>query len=122
LNEAGQKPFEPTRRFIGTLFNLMDKGVIAADASTPQGAFTINEGRLSAYLDRVVWRISPHTLELQRAIRGLPRSGWPDEWRAQTQMLSRDLGVEELTVYLEHLLADRSLPVPAHEEVRAIFR
>lgn len=122
LKDAGLQRFEPTNKFITTLFSLMQKGVIAADASTPASVFSLKEGRLYAFLDRVVWRVSPHTLELQRDLRELPHSAWPKEWRAQAAMLSRDLGVEELTVYLERLLEDRSLPVPEEEEVRAIFR
>lgn len=122
LKDAGRQRFEPTRKFIGTLFDLLAKGVIAVDASTPADVFSMRDGRLSAYLDRVVWRISAHTLELQRAIRELPRSDWPDHWRGHAPMLARDLGVEEMTVYLEHLLRERSLPAPEEEELRAIFR
>jgi hypothetical protein len=122
LKDAGQQRFEPTQKFIGTLFDLMAKGVIAADASTPPDVFSMPDGRLSAYLDRVVWRISPHTLELQRSIRDLHRAHWPAGWRSQAPMLARDLGVEEMVVYLGLLLESRSLPGPDEEELRAIFR
>ncbi len=121
LREVTQR-FEPTQKFIGTLFGLMNKGVIAIDASTPAGVVEIQDGRLRAFLDRVVWRVSAHTLELSRAIRELPRRDWPDEWRGHAPVLARDLGVEELAVYLEHLLDERSLPNPNMEEVREIFR
>jgi len=119
---ASAQRFEPTKKFIGTLFALMDKGVIAVDPSTPAGTLELREDRLHAYLDRVVWRISPNTLELQRAIRDLPHSQWPDAWRSHAPVLALDLGVEELAVYLEYLLEDRSLPCPSLDEVRSIFR
>ena len=122
LRDAGAQRFEPTRKFIGVMFDLMDKGVIAVDASTPAGVLEVKDGRLHAYLDRVVWRISAHTLELHRAIRDLPRKHWPTAWRSHAPVLARDLGVEELSAYLEHLLTDRSLPSPDMAEIREIFR
>src|SRR3546814_1226429 len=62
LRDAGNQRFEPTRKFIGVMFDLMRKGVIAVDASTPSGVMEMKGGHLNAYLDRVVWRISAHTL------------------------------------------------------------
>ncbi|WP_254574411.1 hypothetical protein [Stenotrophomonas acidaminiphila] len=122
LRDAAAQRFEPTNKFIGVMFDLMAKGIIAVDASTPTGVIEARDGRLYAYLDRVVWRISAYTLELQRAIRDLPRQQWPEGWRSHAPVLARDLGVEELAVYLEHLLTDRSLPIPDMTEVREIFR
>lgn len=122
LASSGQR-FEPTNKFIGTLFGLMNKGVLAIDASTPDGVLEIDEdGRLTAYLTRVVWRISANTLALQRAIRDLPRGQWPEAWRDHAPALARDLGVEELVVYLDHLVTDRSLPVPSMDDARGLFR
>lgn len=121
--ESTGRAFDPTRKFIGTLFTLMEKGVIAVDASTPSGVVSINErGLLSAYLSRVVWRISAHTLALQREIRDLPRRHWPQSWRDHAPVLARDLGVEELVVYLDHLLKDRDLPTPDLDKLRCVFR
>src|SRR3546814_6354036 len=77
-------------------------------------------GHLNAYLCRVVWLISAHTLELQRTIRDMPSQHWPETWRSHAPVLARDLGVEELAAYLEHLLADRSLPVPDMTEISEI--
>jgi hypothetical protein len=122
LANSGQS-FEPTNKFIGTLFGLMTKGVLSVDASTPAGVVKVEEdGRLSAYLTRVVWRISPNTLALQRAIRDLPRAQWPEAWRDHAPALARDLGVEELVTYLEHLVTDRNLPVPSMDDARGLFR
>jgi len=122
LQSAGQ-PFEPTQKFIGTLFALMSKGVIAVHPSTPAGVIEpTNDGRLRAHLQRVVWRISPHTLELQRQIRSLPHDHWPTSWRSHAPALSRDLGVEEVVAYLEHLLDSRDLPAPDMDDVRTIAR
>jgi hypothetical protein len=122
LASAGQS-FEPTNKFIGTLFALMNKGVLAIDASTPAGVVTVeDDGRLTAYLTRVVWRISAHTLALQRAIRDLPRRQWPQAWRDHAPALARDLGVEELVAYLDHLVRDRGLPAPSMDEARGLFR
>lgn len=115
--------FEPTRKFIGTLFTLLDKGVIAIDASTPAGVVKAEEdGRLTAYLTSVVWRISANTLALQRDIRDLPRRQWPVAWRDHAPALVRDLGVEELVAYLDYLMRDRSLPVPNMDDARGLFR
>ena len=122
LRDASVQRFEPTKKFIGIMFDMMAKGVIAVDASTPPDVIEVRDGRLHAYLDRVVWRISANTLELQRAIRDMPRQQWPESWRSHAPVLARDLGVEELAVYLEHLLADRSLPTPDMAEIREIFR
>ena len=121
LASSGQ-PFEPTNKFIGTFFGLMNKGVLAIDASTPAGVVMVGEDGLTAYLNRVVWRISPNTLALQRAIRDLPRGQWPVAWRDHAPTLARDLGVEELVTYLEHLLVDRSLPAPNMDDARGLFR
>lgn len=122
LADSGQS-LEPTKKFIGTLFNLMNKGVIAIDASTPDGVVILeDDGRLSAYLTRVVWRISAHTLALQRAIRDLPRRQWPDAWRDHAPSLVRDLGVEELVTYLDYLLRDRGLPAVDMDDARGLFR
>src|SRR3546814_14751520 len=76
------------------MFDLMRKGVIAVDASTPSGVMEMKGGHLNAYLDRVVWRISAHTLELQRTIRDMPSQHWPETWRSHAPVLARDLGVE----------------------------
>lgn len=117
------REFEPTRKFIGTLFNLMGKGVIAVDLSTPAGVVSIGEnGLLRAYLARVVWRVSAHTLALQREIRDLQRGCWPQSWRDHAPVLARDLGVEELVVYLDHLLRERDLPTPDFDRLRGVFR
>ncbi len=121
LRDLPQK-FEPTRKFISVLFDLMQKGVIAVDASTPQAAIWLEDGKITAYLDQVVWRVSTHTLELQRGVRDLPRRDWPASWRSHAPVLARDLGVEELVMYQEHLLLQRDLPVPEGEEVRSIYR
>ncbi|WP_439426816.1 hypothetical protein [Stenotrophomonas sp. T8] len=122
LAESGQR-FEPTNKFIGTLFGLMKKGVLAADASTPAGVMGFDEsGRLTAYLTRVVWRISPNTLALQRGIRDLPQAQWPEAWRDHAAALARDLGVEEMVTYLEHVLTDRDLPSPNMDDARSLFR
>jgi hypothetical protein len=122
LANSGQS-FEPTNKFIGTFFGLMNKGVLSVDASTPAGVVKVEEdGRLSAYLTRVVWRISPNTLALQRAIRDLPREQWPEAWRDHASALARDLGVEELVTYLEHLATERNLPVPSMDDARGLFR
>ncbi|MGH8244052.1 MAG: hypothetical protein ACRETY_11975, partial [Steroidobacteraceae bacterium] len=117
-----QQRLEPTQKFIGVLFDLMKKGVIAVDASTPQAAIWLKDGKLTAYLDQVVWRVSPHTLELQRGIRDLARRDWPASWRSHAPILARDLGVEELVMYQEHLLEQRDLPVPDRETARAVYR
>lgn len=122
LASSGQS-FEPTNKFIGTLFELMNKGVLAIDESTPAGVVKVEEdGRLTAYLSRVVWRISANTLALQRAIRDLPRGKWPEAWRDHAPALARDLGVEELVTYLDHLVTDRGLPTPSMDDARGIFR
>lgn len=122
LASAGQ-PFEPTKRFVGTLFALMDKGAIAIDSATPTGIVNLlDDGRLSAHLDRVVWRISANTLALRNAIRDLPRQHWPQTWRDHAPTLARDLGVEEMVAYLDFLLRTHSLPTPNVDEVRAVFR
>src|SRR3546814_8897291 len=52
----------------------------------------------------------------------MPSQHWPETWRSHAPVLARDLGVEELAAYLEHLLADRSLPVPDMTEISEIFR
>lgn len=122
LSNASQR-FEPTSKFIATLFTLMDKGVIAIDPSTPNGVVTLAEdGRLTAYLTRVVWRISAHTLALQRTIRDLPHRQWPQAWRDHASTLVRDLGVEELVTYLNYLLHDRGLPTANMDDARELFR
>lgn len=122
LDSSGQR-FEPTNKFIGTLFTLMDKGVLAIDASTPPGMVKIgDDGQLTAYLSHVVWRISSHTLALQRAIRDLPIHQWPVAWYDHAPVLSRDLGVEEMVAYLDHLVSDRGLPTPNMDDVRSLFR
>ena len=122
LANSGES-FEPTQKFIGTLFSLMKKGVIAIDSSTPAGVVTVEaDGRLSAYLTSVVWRISAHTLALQRDIRDLPRRKWPVAWRDHASVLVRDLGVEELVAYLDYLMRDRGLPVPNTDDVRGLLR
>ncbi|PNS09103.1 hypothetical protein [Solilutibacter silvestris] len=122
LDISGQS-FEPTHKFIGTLFGLMNKGVLAIDASTPAGVVKVeDDGRLTAYLSRVVWRISANTLALQRAIRDLPRGQWPEAWRDHATTLARDLGVEELVTYLDHLVTDRNLPTPNMDDARGLFR
>lgn len=120
---ASTQQFEPTHKFIGTLFGLLKMGAIAIDASTPDGTVELApDGRLTAYLTRVVWRISPNTLALQQSIRDLPISRWPTGWRDHASVLSRDLGVEELVAYFKHLVAERDLPAPDMDEVRSLFR
>src|SRR3546814_3914181 len=104
------------------MFDLMRKGVIAVDASTPSGVMEMKGGHLNAYLDRVVWRISAHTLELQRTIRDMPSQHWPETWRSHAPVLARDLGVEELAAYLEHLLADRSRSEEHTSELQSLMR
>ena len=122
LANSGQR-FEPTNKFIGTLFGLLQKGVLAIDASTPVDVVTVeDDGRLSAYLTRVTWRIAPNTLALQRTIRDLPHSQWPIAWRDHAPSLARDLGVEELVTYLEYLTMERDLPAPNMDEARVLFR
>jgi hypothetical protein len=122
LAESGQR-FEPTNKFIAAFFGLMKKGVLALDASTPAGVMGFDQsGRLTAYLTRVVWRISSNTLALQRGIRDLPHAQWPEAWRDHAAALARDLGVEEMVTYLEHVLTDRDLPSPSMDDARSLFR
>lgn len=120
--EASRRAFDPTRLFLKVLFQLMHKGVIAADLSTPAGALEVKDGQIWATLDRVVWRISAHTLDLHRSIRDMPHTMWPSQWRSHAPTLARDLGVEEMVAYIEYLLEDRGLPVPEYDELRTVFR
>lgn len=114
--------FEPTNKFIGVMFDLMAKGVIAVDRSTPGGRIQLKDGKLLAYLKDIVWRISANTLALQREIREMKPESWPESWRNHVQALAIDLGAEELIVYLEFLYEQVGLPVPDREELRGIFR
>lgn len=116
------RQFEPTKKFIEVMFSLMRKGVIAVHGSTPQGTLWVQDDKLIAYLDQVVWRVSPHTLELHRGIRDLALRDWPKFWRSHAAILARDLGVEEMVTYQEHLLTERDLPVPDGDAVREIYR
>lgn len=122
INQSLQ-PFEPNpnappnKRFVRVLFDLMDKGVIAISQATPKGVLTVQDGRLSAYLERVIWRISAKTLTLHRAVRDLPQGRWPVEWREQAPLLSRDLGAQELLVYMGHLCSERRLESPEPDVV-----
>lgn len=120
---ASAQSFEPTNKFIGTLFGLLKKGVVAIDPSTPAGTVELTaDGQLTAYLTHVVWRISSNTLALQRSIRDLPIEKWPHSWRDHAPVLARDLGVEELVTYLEYLVVNRDLPAPNMDEARSLFR
>ncbi|PJL14619.1 hypothetical protein B9Y66_06325 [Stenotrophomonas maltophilia] len=122
LTESSQS-FEPTRKFIGALFGLLQKGVLAIDTSTPTGVVDLDDnGRLRAYLEKVIWRASPNTLALHREIRDLPRRDWPAGWRDCAWTLARDIGVEELATYLEYLIEERRLPTPDLDEARMLFR
>lgn len=120
--QDSQRKFEPTKKFIKVLFDLMQKGVIAADNSTPQGVIWVEDGKLVAYLDQVVWRVSTHTLELNRGIRDLALRDWPETWRSHAPILARDLGVEEMVIYQKHLLEERGLPTPDDDAAREIYR
>lgn len=124
-----QAPFEPgalgwtASGFRQVLFGLADFGVIGFSPSTPGGVLTVTEdGALSAYLDRVVWSISPRTLELQRNIRDLPRSAWPDSWTAAAAIVARELAAAEVYAYLRHQCDQRDLPLPAEAEVMTDIR
>jgi hypothetical protein len=46
---------------------------------------------------------------------------WPQEWKSHASTLARDLGVEEMVVYITYLLESRELPVPDQDELRAVF-
>lgn len=118
---ASGRAFEPTKKFRKVLWQLMQKGVITADISTPAPYIEVKDGQLWATLDQVVWRISAHTLELHRTIRDLPHSMWPQEWKSHAPTLARDLGVEEMIAYIAYLLESRDLPVPDEDELRAVF-
>lgn len=116
------RPFESRNRLRATLFELARRGLIGFHPSTPQGTFQVREGQLYASLERVVWQLAPATLELEREIRQLRPSEWPDAWRAQVRRLSIDLGGDELVAYFEHILEERGLPIPNEEDVRDIMR
>lgn len=118
---ASGRSFEPTHKFRKVLWELMHKGVITIDISTPARYIEVKEGQLWATLNQVVWRISAHTLDLHRTIRELPHSMWPQEWKSHAPALARDLGVEEMVAYISYLLESRDLPVPDQDELRAIF-
>lgn len=120
-------PFEPhaggcSRRFIATLFDLAQLGIVGFSRSTPKGVLGERDGNLTAYLDRVVWSVSPRTLALYRAVRDLPRAQWPAEWRESAPMLARDLGAQELMAYACHLCEQRSLVAPDENEVLPVFK
>lgn len=121
LRDSTRK-FEPTHKFIEVMFGLMGKGVIAVHSATPKGTMWIQDDQLIAYLDRVIWRVSPRTLELHGRIRELALRDWPESWRSHAAILARDLGVEEMVTYQEHLLTERDLPIPDRDAVREIFR
>ncbi|MGJ7903301.1 hypothetical protein [Lysobacter sp. 1R34A] len=118
---ASGRSFEPTNKFRKVLWQLMHKGVITPDISTPAHYIEAKDGQLWATLNQVVWRISTHTLELHRTIRELPHSMWPQEWKNHAPILSRDLGVEEMIVYITYQLESRDIPVPEQDELRAVF-
>lgn len=121
LRDSTRK-FEPTKKFSEVMFGLMRKGVIAVHVSTPQDTMWVQGDKLVAYLDRVVWRISFHTLELHRGIRDLDQRDWPESWRSHASILARDLGVEEMVTYQELLFTERDLPIPDGDAVREIYR
>ncbi|UJM89029.1 hypothetical protein LRK24_11265 [Rhodanobacter denitrificans] len=102
--DASSIPFEPTYRFRSALFGLARKGVIRIADGTPENAFVVKDGSLSYHLGRVHWKVSPHTLALQRDIRDLARNDWPDDWKAHAETLSRDLAAEECVAYMERVL------------------
>lgn len=112
------QPFEPhapqlgARKFIPVLFDLLAKGVVGIAPTTPAGALKIKDGKVVAFLDQIVWSVSPATLALYRAIRDLPRHRWPAAWIEQAPVLARDLGAQELLVYLMHLCEERRLQLP----------
>lgn len=116
-------PFAPSSRYNQMFWHLVEKGVLAMDAARSGKALSINEsGQLSAVMMQVVWRVAPNTLALEQEIRSMRHYEWPDAWRDQARSLLRDLGVDELVRYFEYQLDLRRLPMPAEEEVRAIFR
>jgi tetratricopeptide (TPR) repeat protein len=115
-------PFEPTRKFRTVLFDLAQKGVIEFAESTPLEAFTVKDGTLSFYLDKVQWRISPNTLALQRDVRDLARREWPNDWTAHAEMLAKDLAAEECVAYMEYLCEERRLDAPHPPDMRSLFR
>lgn len=118
---ASGRTFEPTGKFHKVLWELVHKGVITPDISTPACYIEVKDDQLWATLSQVVWRISAHTLELHRTIRDLPHSMWPQEWKSHAPTLARDLGVEEMVAYIAYLLESRDLPVPGQDELRAVF-
>lgn len=127
LQALGQ-PFEPEsaelrpRRFMPVLFDLLRKGVVGIASNTAAGVVTVNDGKVSAYLDRITWTISPATLALYRAVRDLPHDQWPDAWREQAPVLARDLGAQELLVYMTHMCGERRLERPEDDVVMPHLR
>lgn len=121
-------PFEPEspeyrpRRFLPVLFDLLGKGVVGIAPATPPGVLVPKDGKVSAYLDRIVWMIWPQTLALHRAVRDLPRDQWPAAWIEQAPILGRDLGAQELVVYMTHLCIQRRLERPEVDVVEPQLR
>lgn len=127
--ELGNGPFEPqaprqhTHSFKQALFDLAFLGAIGFSDRTPPGVLsTTDTGVIRAHLERVVWKISPRTLALQRAIRDLPRSRWPIEWRESAPILARDVGAQELLAYMLHRCDELGLPDPDHEKALPALR
>jgi len=119
--EKSPHRFESRKRLVGTLFNLVSKGIVGFAKSTPRQVFGFKDGMFSAYLHRVVWQLAPATLQLEREIRLLKREDWPEAWTAAARRLAIDLGTDDALVYFAHQLESLGLPVPPDQELADII-
>lgn len=121
--DRSSTPFDPTNFMRGALLSLVRRGIVTVAESTPLSAFELDsDGRLSYYLGKVEWRITPATIALYDRIRKLPRTAWPASWHQELPMIARDLAVEECVAYAEHQCERRRLMPPERSDLRVLFR
>lgn len=114
-------PFSPTDRFLSFLSQLVDLGVLGIDSVRNNKILATASG-VEFDWSGVAFLLEPATLELQRAIRDLPREQWPDSWGQELETLAISLGVEECMAYIEHLADERNLGLPPANDLRAVYR
>ncbi len=118
---GSQVPFGPSPRFLGLVKELAHIGAVGVTSVANRGIQAI-DGGIEFDWSEVTFKILPSGLDLQRAIRDLPRAHWPLSWTQELETLAISVAVEECMAYIWHLADERSLPLPEDSDLRGIYR
>jgi len=118
---SSRVPFGPTPRFLGLLQELANLGALGVSSIANRGIHAVGDHIEFDWSD-VTFKIVPASLDLQRAIRDLPREQWPTSWSQELETLAISVAVEECMAYIWHLADERSLPLPEDADLRSVYR